>query len=149
TEFATEAVMQMAFPKPVGGGGADLGPNTYPWLTPEIQSTFVGNEATPYRLQSDTTFYRYFGPTSMVSPAGVGYFTPQLFSSAERARRMLALSPEVTGNKAEFVVSVTVPAGTVVLFGPVAAQRPTDLFPGGGVQVVVGNPRDPGIRYGT
>lgn len=151
TEFAIEFANQMVNPRAVGGPDADLGPNSYPWLTPGIQASFTNGEMTPQRLQRSTTFFRYFGPdppSSMIGP-GVGYFSTQLFSTAEQARRMLALSPALTGNQAESVVSVTVPAGTVVLRGQAAAQDPKDLFPGGGSQVVVGNPRDPGIRYGT
>jgi RHS repeat-associated protein len=139
---------EMINPQPVGGGDADLGPNSYPWLTPEIQSTFLNGEVSPYRLEHDTTFFRYFGPTPMIGP-GVGYFSAQQFSTAEEARKMLALSPTVTGNKAQQVVSVTVPGGTIVLIGQAAAQSPRDKYSGSGSQVVVGNPRDPGIRYGT
>jgi len=59
---------------------------------------------------------------------------------------MLALA---YGNNAEWVVNVTVPAGTIVAIGQVKGVHPIDKYPGGGSQVVVGNPRDPGIKYGT
>lgn len=81
--------------------------------------------------------------------SGVGYFSANHYRTSAEARAMLALSPNVTLNTASMVVSVTVPAGTVVLIGYANGQDPTSQYPGGGTQVVVGNPRDPKLRYGT
>ncbi len=68
-----------------GGGDADLGPASMPWMTPKIQGTFAGNVFNPHRLELDNTFYRYFGPTPMVAGEGVGYFSTQIFSNSKDA----------------------------------------------------------------
>jgi RHS repeat-associated protein len=138
---------EMINPEPAGGGDADLGFSSYPWLTPEIQSSFLNGQFHPHRLQQDTTYYRYFGPNPMIGP-GVVFLSTHLFSNSADARRLLALSPNVTSNQAQQVVDVTVPAGTIVLIGQAAPQHPPNQYPGGGIQVVVG-PQTPGLRYGT
>ncbi len=138
---------EMIDPQPTGGGDADLGYNSYPWLTPRIQASFLNGQFSPHRLQQDTTYYRYFGPTPMMGRAEA-YFSAQLFPDSAQARAMLALSPAVTGNQAQQVVEVTVPAGTIVLIGQAAPQPPPNQFPGGGSQIVVG-PQTPGLKYGT
>ena len=147
TGAAHVIVHEMINPQPVGGGDADLGINSYPWLTPEIQASFLNGQFAPHRLQQDTTYYRYFGPNPMIGP-GVAYLSANNFSSSADARRLLALSPNVTSNLAQQVVEVTVPAGTIVLIGQAAPQHPANQYPGGGSQIVVG-PQTPGLRYGT
>ncbi len=145
---AGHIVAEMIDPQPVGGGDADLGISSHPWLTPGIQLTFSNGRFYAHRLEQETIFFRYFGPTPMIG-GGVGYFSTQQFSTAEEARRMLALSPTVTNNTAQTVVDVTVPAGTIVLIGQAAPQSPRNKYPGGGSQVVVENPKNPAMRYGT
>jgi RHS repeat-associated protein len=138
----------MIDPQPVGGGDADLGYASMPWLTEEVQGTFAGNVFNPHRLEQDTTFYRYFDAGHMIGP-GVGYLSADLYSTSKEARARLALSPKVTRNTASMVVDVTVPAGTIVAIGRAKGQEPTSEYPGGGSQVVIGSPGDMRIRYGT
>ncbi len=130
----------------VGGGDADLGPASIPWAY-DVQSTFMDNQFSPHKLERDATYYRYSDPGYTVSKNGPGFLSEDLYSSSTQARAMLALSPAVTLNKASTVVAVVVPAGTIVARGRAAPQGPG--YPGGGSQVVIGNPRESGIRYGT
>jgi RHS repeat-associated protein len=139
---------EMIDPQPVGGGDADLGYASMPWMTEEVQGTFAGNVYNPHRLTQDATFYRYFDAGHMIGP-GVGYLSADLYSTSAEARARLALSPQVTRNTASMVVEVTVPAGMIVAIGRAKGQVPQGQYPGGGSQVVIGNPGDPRIKYGT
>jgi hypothetical protein len=71
-----------------------------------------------------------------------------LFTSSTDARRLLALSPNLTSNLAQQVGAVTVPAGTIMLIRQAAPQHPANQYPGTGTQIVVG-PQTPSLRYGT
>ena len=49
-----------------GGGDADLGPASMPWMTSAVRATFMGGNYTPHRLTRDTLFYRYFDEGYMI-----------------------------------------------------------------------------------
>ncbi|MCR4408597.1 MAG: TNT domain-containing protein, partial [Anaerolineae bacterium] len=105
----------------IGGAGSKMLPapppgSVNPWEGP-IESTV---------LQQDTVMYRIWGGKS----GKVGtWLTPTRPESATNARSSLALW---SGNTAEFVTEVTVPAGTRVQIGRAASAFGQ---PGGALQV--------------
>jgi RHS repeat-associated protein len=125
-----------------GGGNADLGPNDVGFAM-DAQDTFLDHRFDPERLDHDEVFYRvYSDPARMKGP----FLTADYFTSSEQAIKMLALRADF-GNKATHIVSVLVPAGTVIARGIAGPQPPSDKYPGGASQVMIGNPADPRIKW--
>ena len=140
---ATVFVGEMIDPESVGGGDADLGEKELGFAL-NMQHTFMERRFTPERLQEDRVFYRVFSDPARMKG---GFLTEQYFQSSSMAIKMLALSPEVTGNKATHIVAVVVPAGTIIARGLAAPQDPRDKYPGGGSQVMIPMPQDPRIQW--
>jgi hypothetical protein len=133
----------MIFPDSVGGGDADLGEKDLGFAL-DVRQTFMNGTFSPERLQEDKIFYRVFSDPAQMKGS---FLTEQYFESSEQAIKMLALSPELTRNKATHIVAAMVPAGTIVARGVTAPQNPKDRYPGGGSQVVIPNAQDPRIRW--
>ena len=127
----------------VGGGDADIADKDLDFAY-RFRNTFRDGWMTPERLKEDTVFYRVFSNPDRMKGA---FLTEHRFTSSAVARSMLALSPEVTDNKATDIVAVIVPADTIIVRGIAAAQDPKDKYPGGGSQVLIPNSRDPRIQW--
>jgi RHS repeat-associated protein len=132
-------------PTPVGGEDADLGPNQVGWAM-DKQDTFKDHTFDPQKLDQDMLYYRVY--SEEVSMQG-RFLTAEFFESSAEAVKRLALSPDVTPNKATHIVSVFVPAGTVIARGLTAPQNPKEKYPGGASQIMIENPNGPGIVWGT
>jgi hypothetical protein len=69
-----------------------------------------------------------------------------LSASFPESLKNLALSKE-WGNKAEKMLSITLPAGTIVYVGIVAPQTPKFCYPGGGQQTFIEDLKDPHLFW--
>jgi hypothetical protein len=112
-------------------------------LPAEIAVTFLDSKCTKVVLSEPQTFVRYYHADT--NKKGRYLTTDRLATNVEVIRR-LALN-QAWGNRAERMVMVTVPAGTVVYQGVVAPQAPVACYPGGGQQTFIENTRDPALVW--
>ena len=99
-------------------------------LPPDIAATFLDSKCIKVTLRMPQTFFRYYSDPKNNQGR---YLTADQFELNTTVIRRLALN-QIWGNKAEKMLSVTLPAGTVVYQGIVGPQAPVSCYPGGGQQ---------------
>ena len=128
TSFLFVAIGYASMSAQQGSGVANRGTGNYNIsnVDPSVRSAF-GSDAKVTTLTEDTTVYRYYGGSSQSSGF---WYTPNIVASPASE---LALPP---GNTGQFMDTVVLPAGTMVIEGTVA---PYTLWgqPGGGYQYYV------------
>jgi hypothetical protein len=102
-------------------------------LPPDIAITFLGSQCKKVKLQMPQTFFRYYSNEN--NKKGRFLTTDQYQTNVEVITK-LALN-QAWGNKAEKMLSITLPAGTIVYEGIVAPQNPSSCYPGGGQQTFI------------
>ena len=112
-------------------------------LPREIAATFLQSRCTRVLLTAPQMFYRYYNAPQ--NRLGRYLTTDRLRTNVEVISR-LALN-QAWGNKAERMLMVTVPAGSVVYQGIVAPQVPVACYPGGGQQTFLVNSMDPALIW--
>jgi hypothetical protein len=108
-------------------------------LPEEIAVTFLNSQCKKVTLLMPQTFFRYY--SNETNKKG-RYLTTDQYQTNVQVITRLALN-QAWGNKAEKMLSVTLPAGTTVYQGVVAPQNPTSCYPGGGQQTFIENSKDP------
>ncbi len=89
------------------------------------------------------TFFRYY--SSETNKKGRFLTTDQYQSNVDVIKN-LALN-QTWGNKAEKMLSITLPAGTIVYQGIVAPQNPASCYPGGGQQTFIEDSKAPNLFW--
>ncbi len=89
------------------------------------------------------TFFRYYHDDSNKKGR---YLTTDQYQTNEEVIKNLALN-QAWGNKAEKMLSITLPAGTTVYQGIVAPQIPASCYPGGGQQIFIEDSRNPNLFW--
>ncbi len=112
-------------------------------LPANIAVTFLGSKCEKVKLLMPQTFFRYY--SSDTNKKG-RYLTTEQYQTNVEAIANLALNQE-WGNKAEKMLSVTLPAGTIVYKGIVAPQIPASCYPGGGQQTFIEDSKDPNLFW--
>lgn len=113
-------------------------------VEPSIAATFLDGKCQKVTLRMPQTFYRYYNADNTLKFDR--YFTTNQYQTNAEAIAGLALD-QAWGNKAQKMLSVTLPAGTVVYQGLVAPQEPASCYPGGGQQTFIVNSQDPTIQW--
>lgn len=112
-------------------------------LPAEIAVTFLGSKCKKVTLLMPQTFFRYY--SNETNKKGRFLTTEQYQTNAE-AIRYLALN-QAWGNKAEKMLSITLPAGTTVYQGIVASQNPTSCYPGREQQTFIEDSKSPNLFW--
>ncbi len=112
-------------------------------LPDNIAITFRGAKCKKVKLQMPQTFFRYYHDDNNKKGR---YLTTDQYQTNEEVIKNLALNQE-WGNKAEKMLSITLPAGTIVYQGIVAPQIPASCYPGGGQQTFIEDSRDPNLFW--
>jgi hypothetical protein len=99
-------------------------------LPPDIAATFLGSKCIKVTLRMPQTFFRYYSDPKYSKGR---YLTTDQFDLNTVVISRLALN-QAWGNSAKKMLSVTLPAGTVVYQGIVGPQAPVYCYPGGGQQ---------------
>ncbi|MEG3438928.1 hypothetical protein V0288_17505 [Pannus brasiliensis CCIBt3594] len=112
-------------------------------VDPSIAATFLNGKCQKVTLRMPQTFYRYYNADNNKFGR---YLTTNQYQTNVEAIAQLALN-QAWGNKAEKMLSATLPAGTVVYQGIVAPQEPASCYPGGGQQTFIVNSKDSAIQW--
>lgn len=112
-------------------------------LPANIAITFLKSKCQKVKLLMPQTFFRYY--SNDLNKKGRYLTTGQYQTNAE-AIANLALKQE-WGNKAEKMLSITLPAGTIIYQGIVAPQIPASCYPGGGQQIFIEDSKDPNLFW--
>lgn len=112
-------------------------------LPPDIAVTFLDSKCKKVKLLMPQTFFRYY--SNETNKKG-RYLTTDQYQTNIEAINSLALN-QAWGNKAEKMLSITLPAGTTVYEGIVAPQNPTSCYPGGGEQIFIEDSKDPNLFW--
>jgi hypothetical protein len=112
-------------------------------LSSDIAVTFLGSKCQAVVLEAPRTYYRYYSTDSNKYGR---YLTTDRYERNVDAIRKLALN-QAWGNQATMMMTVTVPTGTTVYEGIVAAQDPPSCYVGGGQQTFIENTRDPNLVW--
>lgn len=112
-------------------------------LTANIAITFLESKCKKVTLQMPQTFFRYYSNDKNKTGR---YLTTDQYQTNAEVIGNLALNQE-WGNKAEKMLSITLPAGTTVYKGIVAPQVPASCYPGGGQQIFIEDSRDPNLLW--
>jgi hypothetical protein len=99
-------------------------------LPPDIAATFLDSKCVKTTLRMPQTFFRYYSDPKYNQGR---YLTTDQFELNTTVIRRLALN-QIWGNSAKKMLSVTLPAGTVVYQGIAGPQAPVSCYPGGGQQ---------------
>jgi hypothetical protein len=99
-------------------------------LPPDIAATFLDAKCIKTTLRMPQTFFRYYSDPKYNQGR---YLTTDQFELNTAVIRRLALN-QIWGNSAKKMLSVTLPAGTVVYQGIAGPQAPVSCYPGGGQQ---------------
>lgn len=112
-------------------------------LPDNIAITFLGAKCKKVKLLMPQTFFRYYDNDTNKTGR---YLTTGQYQTNIDVISNLALNQE-WGNKAEKMLSITLPAGTTVYQGIVAPQVPASCYPGGGQQTFIEDSRDPNLFW--
>lgn len=112
-------------------------------LPEEIAITFLDAECKEVELLMPQTFFRYYSDDTNKKGR---YLTTEQYRTNVAVISNLALN-QSWGNKAEKMLSITLPAGTIVYQGTVAPQTPASCYPGGGQQTFIKDSRDPSLFW--
>ena len=112
-------------------------------LLADIAVTFLDSKCKKVKLLMPQTFFRYY--SNETNKKG-RYLTTEQYQTNVEAIANLALN-QTWGNKAEKILSITLPAGTTVYQGIVAPQNPTSCYPGGGQQTFIEDSKDSNLFW--
>lgn len=112
-------------------------------LPENIAVTFLDSQCEQVELLMPQTFFRYYDNNDNQKGR---YLTTDQYHTNVAAITNLALNQD-WGNKAEKMLSITLPAGTTVYQGVVAPQNPASCYPGGGQQTFIEDSRDPNLFW--
>ena len=112
-------------------------------LLADIAVTFLDSKCKKVKLLMSQTFFRYY--SNETNKKG-RYLTTEQYQTNVEAITNLALN-QTWGNKAEKILSITLPAGTTVYQGIVAPQNPTSCYPGGGQQTFIEDTKDSNLFW--
>ena len=112
-------------------------------LPDNIAITFRDSKCKKVQLQMPQTFFRYY--SSDTNKKG-RYLTTEQYQTNVEVIKNLALK-QAWGNRAEKMLSITLPAGTIVYQGIVAPQIPASCYPGGGQQTFIKDSEDPSLFW--
>ncbi|MEB3292617.1 MAG: hypothetical protein VKJ24_05620 [Synechococcales bacterium] len=112
-------------------------------LPAEIAATFLDSKCKKVKLLMPQTFFRYY--SNETNKKG-RYLTTDQYQTNVDVIKNLALN-QAWGNKAEKMLSITLPAGTIVYQGIVAPQNPTSCYLGGGQQTFIEDSKDPNLFW--
>lgn len=112
-------------------------------LPAEISVTFLSSKCKKVKLLMPQTFFRYYSNDTNKKGR---YLTTDQYQTNADVIANLALN-QTWGNKAEKMLSVTLPAGTIIYQGIVAPQTPVSCYPGGGQQTFIEDSKDPNLFW--
>jgi hypothetical protein len=124
---------------------AQEAPSSCP-LPTEIAVTFLSSKCKKVKLLMPQTFFRYYSNESNKKGR---YLTTEQYQTNVEAIANLALD-QTWGNKAEKMLSITLPAGTTVYQGIVAPQTQnltSCYYAGGGQQTFIEDSKDPNLVW--
>ncbi len=108
-------------------------------------ATFKDSSCTEVKLTKATTFYRYHDNDGNKYGR---FLTTSKYNNNVDTIKNLALNQSWTNpNKANKIITVTIPAGNYVYQGIVAEQPPKTCYPGGGQQTFIKDTRDTKITW--
>jgi hypothetical protein len=112
----------------------------------ETAITFRNSQCREIKLEEPQTFFRYYSDEK--NKKGRFLTTDQYETNVEAIRNLALDQKWNPPNQATKVVSVTLPAGTIIYQGLVAPQNPAYCYHGGGQQTFIKDSRDPNIEWG-
>ncbi len=107
-------------------------------LPKDIAVTFLDSKCKKVKLLMPQTFFRYY--SNETNKKG-RYLTTEQYQTNVDVIKNLALKQE-WGNKAEKMMSLTLPAGAIIYEGIVAPQTPISCYSGGGRQTFIEDSKD-------